>query len=152
MVLLALKETPEWVGRQCRDKKLVVPAEDWFTALKYSHNDIGHEGTKRVISLARDTFYWPYIKKEIQSTCWTEETGVSGSRLTDNCRKVIYVLFHSLLTTWLQNIPKITNLSVWMNTRMIWYVLSLESFSSFASRMLACNLKSHTDPPDPSYP
>ncbi|KAI3351461.1 hypothetical protein L3Q82_020223, partial [Scortum barcoo] len=46
-------------------RQLVLPEKYRSIALKYLHDEMGHVGTERVINLARDRFYWPYMKREI---------------------------------------------------------------------------------------
>lgn len=48
-------------------KQLVLPERYRVLALKHLHNDMGHVGTETVINLARDRFYWPYMKKDIET-------------------------------------------------------------------------------------
>lgn len=48
-------------------RQLVLPAEYRALVLKHLHNDMGHLGAERVISLARDRFYWPFMKKDIEA-------------------------------------------------------------------------------------
>uniref|UniRef100_A0A3B3YDY6 Gypsy retrotransposon integrase-like protein 1 n=1 Tax=Poecilia mexicana TaxID=48701 RepID=A0A3B3YDY6_9TELE len=48
-------------------KQLVLPAEYRPLVLKHLHNDMGHLGAERVIGLARERFYWPYMKKDIEA-------------------------------------------------------------------------------------
>lgn len=53
--------------RQTNGKKqLVLPFKYRSLALKYLHNEMGHVGTERVLHLARERFYWPYMAKEIE--------------------------------------------------------------------------------------
>ena len=33
---------------------------------KHLHNDMIHVGTERVLSLAREVFYWPFMKRDIE--------------------------------------------------------------------------------------
>lgn len=47
-------------------KQLVLPAEYRPLILKHLHNNMGHLGAERVIGLARDRFYWPFMKKDIE--------------------------------------------------------------------------------------
>lgn len=35
--------------------------------LKHLHDDLGHVGTEKVLSLARDRIYWPFIKQDIKA-------------------------------------------------------------------------------------
>ncbi|KAJ8009423.1 hypothetical protein DPEC_G00088720 [Dallia pectoralis] len=46
-------------------KQLVLPTIYQNVALKYLHDDMGHVGTERVLTLARDRFYWPFMKRDI---------------------------------------------------------------------------------------
>ncbi len=36
------------------------------TALTYLHNNMGHVGVERVLSLVRERFYWPFMKNDIE--------------------------------------------------------------------------------------
>lgn len=47
-------------------KQLVLPTTYRQTALTYLHNNMGHVGVERVLSLARQRFYWPYMKNDIE--------------------------------------------------------------------------------------
>ncbi|KAL1277385.1 hypothetical protein QQF64_024058 [Cirrhinus molitorella] len=47
-------------------KQLVLPSKYRKLALEHLHDRMGHVGTERVLSLARDRFYWPYMKTEIE--------------------------------------------------------------------------------------
>lgn len=48
-------------------KQLVLPEKQHqVTALKKLHNQMGHQGTDRTISLIRDRFFWPYMQREIE--------------------------------------------------------------------------------------
>ena len=49
----------------CERKQLVLPAKYKSVVLKHLHDDMGHVGTERVLSLARERFYWPFMKKEV---------------------------------------------------------------------------------------
>lgn len=65
----------EWERLQLEDgwrktlqrKQLVIPEGYRVLALKHLHDDKGHVGTERVVNLARDRFYWPYMKKDIET-------------------------------------------------------------------------------------
>ncbi len=46
-------------------RQLVLPSQHRTLALQQLHNEMGHLGTDRVISLARERFYWPYMSKDI---------------------------------------------------------------------------------------
>lgn len=47
-------------------QQLVLPIKYKFLVLKHLHDDMGHVGTERVLNLARQRFYWPYMKREIE--------------------------------------------------------------------------------------
>ncbi|XP_067334566.1 uncharacterized protein [Channa argus] len=48
-------------------RQLVLPASLKSLVLKHLHNDMGHVGIERVLTLARQRFYWPYMRKEIEA-------------------------------------------------------------------------------------
>lgn len=48
-------------------RQIVLPEKYRPIALKHLHDIMGHVGTERVISLARDRFYWLYMKKEFEA-------------------------------------------------------------------------------------
>lgn len=53
--------------RQSSDRQqLVLPNKYRPIALKCLHDDMGHVGTERVLCLARERFYWPYMKREVE--------------------------------------------------------------------------------------
>lgn len=47
-------------------KQLVLPTKYRPLALKYLHNEMSHVGTEKVLHLARDRFYWPFMAKDIE--------------------------------------------------------------------------------------
>ncbi|KAK0148948.1 hypothetical protein N1851_010632 [Merluccius polli] len=47
-------------GRQ----QLVLPATYKRTVLTQLHNNMCHVGVEKVLSLARERFYWPFMKRE----------------------------------------------------------------------------------------
>ena len=49
-------------GRQ----QLVLPATYKWTVLTQLHNNMCHVGVEKVLSLARERFYWPFMKREIE--------------------------------------------------------------------------------------
>ncbi|KAK7907641.1 hypothetical protein WMY93_016253 [Mugilogobius chulae] len=49
-----------------RNKQLVLPEQLRPLVLKSLHNDMGHVGYDKVIHLARERFYWPYMQQEIE--------------------------------------------------------------------------------------
>ncbi len=52
--------------RTSERRQLVLPSKYKKLALEHLHDKMGHMGTERVLSLARDRFYWPYMKAEIE--------------------------------------------------------------------------------------
>ncbi|XP_051793415.1 uncharacterized protein b3gat1b isoform X1 [Acanthochromis polyacanthus] len=46
--------------------QLVLPACFKSLVLKHLHDNMGHVGVERVLSLARQRFYWPYMRREIE--------------------------------------------------------------------------------------
>lgn len=48
-------------------KQLVLPSTLKPTVLKHLHNDMGHVGADKVIHLARQRFYWPFMQREIEN-------------------------------------------------------------------------------------
>ncbi|RXN29936.1 Retrovirus-related Pol poly from transposon [Labeo rohita] len=47
-------------------KQLVLPSVYKQVALTHLHNNMGHVGVEKVLSLARERFYWPFMKREIE--------------------------------------------------------------------------------------
>lgn len=47
--------------------QLVLPDQYRPVVLKHLHNDMGHMGAERVLGLARDRFYWPYMKQDVEA-------------------------------------------------------------------------------------
>lgn len=47
-------------------KKLVFPTTYRQTALTHLHDNMEHVGMERVLSLAREIFYWPFMKRDIE--------------------------------------------------------------------------------------
>ncbi|KAI4875326.1 hypothetical protein NFI96_030093, partial [Prochilodus magdalenae] len=47
-------------------KQLVLPCKLKPLVLKQLHDDMGHVGADKVIHLARERFYWPFMQKEIE--------------------------------------------------------------------------------------
>ena len=52
-------------------QQLVLPKVYRHTVLQALHNDVGHPGRDRTISLIRERFYWPRMTAEIEK--WTSE-------------------------------------------------------------------------------
>lgn len=46
--------------------QLVLPAQYKPIVLHQLHNNMGHVGVERVLNLARERFYWPYMKREVE--------------------------------------------------------------------------------------
>lgn len=64
--------------RRCVDRgnpvyQLVLPQKFRDCALKGIHDDVGHLGTERALSLARARFYWPRMARAIEEKCQTCE-------------------------------------------------------------------------------
>lgn len=64
--------------RRCSDRgemiyQLVLPEQYREKALEGLHDDIGHLGSDRVLSLARARFYWPKMKESVEQKCHTCE-------------------------------------------------------------------------------
>lgn len=47
-------------------RQLVLPLKHRLIALKHLHDEMGHVGTERVLHLARERFYWPFMAREIE--------------------------------------------------------------------------------------
>ena len=60
--------------------QLVLPMAHVATVLESLHNDMGHPGKDRTISLIRDRFYWPGMHQDIVT--WIEECGRCTRRKT----------------------------------------------------------------------
>lgn len=52
-----------WRKTACR-KQLVIPDKHKITVLRELHDQMGHQGTDRTISLIRDCLFWPYMQRE----------------------------------------------------------------------------------------
>lgn len=48
------------------NQQLVLPTSLTSMVLKHLHDDMGHVGADKVIHLARQRFYWPYMQREIE--------------------------------------------------------------------------------------
>lgn len=56
-----------------RKRQLVLPTAYIQTILEALHDDMGHPGKDRMLSLIRDRFYWPGMDKAVEewiSQCW----------------------------------------------------------------------------------
>lgn len=47
-------------------KQLVLPSKLKPVVLKNLHNDMGHVGADKVVHLARERFYWPFMQREVE--------------------------------------------------------------------------------------
>lgn len=47
--------------------QLVLPDQYRSMVMKHLHDDMGHMGTERVLVLAIDRFYWPYMKCDVEA-------------------------------------------------------------------------------------
>ena len=47
-------------------KQLVLPERDRGQVLEERHNNMGHQGADRTVSLVRDRFFWPYMQSDIE--------------------------------------------------------------------------------------
>lgn len=47
-------------------KQLVLPTKLRKPILKHLHDDMGHVGADKVIHLARERFFWPFMQREIE--------------------------------------------------------------------------------------
>lgn len=53
--------------RTSQRSQLVLPDQYRSLVLKHLHNDMGHIGAERILGLARDRFYWPYMKQDVEA-------------------------------------------------------------------------------------
>ena len=53
-------------GIQYHRSQVVVPKELQRRVFKELHEDMGHLGVERVLALARERFYWPYMRRDIE--------------------------------------------------------------------------------------
>lgn len=49
-----------------RNKQLVLPEQLKSMVLKSLHDDTGHVGCDKVVHLARERFYWPYMQEDVE--------------------------------------------------------------------------------------
>ena len=54
-------------------KQLVLPCKYRDTVLKYLHDDVGHQGQDRTLSLVRSRFFWPGFETDVQNKVKTCE-------------------------------------------------------------------------------
>lgn len=53
-------------------RQLVLPPRFKTTVLRQLHNEMGHVGVEKVLHLARERFYWPSMRKEIEEYVTTK--------------------------------------------------------------------------------
>ena len=46
--------------------QFVLPKEYWSQALEACHDNVGHLGIERSLSLLRDRFYWPNMAQDME--------------------------------------------------------------------------------------
>ena len=56
-----------------RKRQLVLPTAHIETILEALHDDMGHPGKDRMLSLIRDRFYWPGMDKAVEE--WISQCG-----------------------------------------------------------------------------
>uniref|UniRef100_A0A3Q2EEI4 Gypsy retrotransposon integrase-like protein 1 n=1 Tax=Cyprinodon variegatus TaxID=28743 RepID=A0A3Q2EEI4_CYPVA len=66
-------------------KQLVLPEQHKARVLHDLHDQMGHQGTDRTVSLIRDRFFWPYMQREIEQyvmkcTCLKQKKPSRGIR------------------------------------------------------------------------
>jgi hypothetical protein len=61
-------------------QQLVLPVAHIPTVLQALHDDMGHPGKDKTLSLLRDRFYWPGMYKDTKS--WIEQCGICLQRKT----------------------------------------------------------------------
>uniref|UniRef100_A0A8C6LSZ5 Gypsy retrotransposon integrase-like protein 1 n=2 Tax=Nothobranchius TaxID=28779 RepID=A0A8C6LSZ5_NOTFU len=49
-----------------QNRQLVLPEQLKSVVLKSLHDDMGHVGSEKVIHLARERFYWPYMQQDVE--------------------------------------------------------------------------------------
>ena len=54
-------------GETSQRSQLVLPNQYQVLVLKHLYDDMGHMGTERVLGLARDRFYWPCMKQDVEA-------------------------------------------------------------------------------------
>ena len=74
-------------------KQLVLPTEYRKTFLMGLHNEIGHPGIDRFISLVKDRFYWPGMNKAIEE--WIQSCDRCIRRKTATNIRALLVIIES---------------------------------------------------------
>ena len=60
--------------------QLVLPSKFRLLVYKYLHDDMGHLGVDRVLTLARDRYYWPGMQKDVERYVTSECTCLKQKR------------------------------------------------------------------------
>ena len=47
--------------------QFVLPRRYWSRALEACHDNVGHLGIERTLSLLRDRFYWPNMAQDVEA-------------------------------------------------------------------------------------
>lgn len=63
-------------------RQLVLPQKLKPLVLKNLHNDMGHVGSEKVIDLARERFYWPFMQQEVEDYVTKECVCIKRKRPT----------------------------------------------------------------------
>ncbi len=63
---LQVDENGVLLRKTAHRKELILPDKCKTTALKELHNQMGHQGIDRTVSLIRDHFFWQYMQCEIE--------------------------------------------------------------------------------------
>lgn len=66
--------------RSAGRRQLVLPAIYRQTVLTQLHNNMSHIGVEKVLSLAREWFYWPFMKREIEEYIIRKCPGIKQRR------------------------------------------------------------------------
>lgn len=48
-------------------QQFILPGQYKQTVCKHLHDNMGHVGVERVLNLARERFYWPFMKRDIEA-------------------------------------------------------------------------------------
>lgn len=53
--------------RRNQRSQFVLPDRYRYLVLRHLHDNMGHMGAERFLGLARDRFYWPYMKQDVEA-------------------------------------------------------------------------------------